>query len=351
MITFRFYLVTLVAVFLAVALGVVIGSTFTEPALVENLQGRIDDVQNNLDDRVAVIDDLNSEIDRLTEYLDESAPWASDSQLVGTEMIVVADEGVDSDAVDALLSRARGAGASTEGVIWVQPSFALREDADLDALNEAIGPVGSDPTSAMATAWEQVMAPAVGGQAPGADPGPTTTIAVAGQPTTTVVNQADEQALLLDGVTLSALEDAGFVEVDRLDDEPGGTAGEVNDDLPVVVVIVTGQESEIPDTGEAAVLRARSQAAFGIPTVLAEVFAEVGDDSEPSMRGETLAPVIDDSDLASLGLVSTVDDLDLVQGRVAVVLAASDLGRSLAGNYGYGDAAQRVLPEWLEQAP
>ena len=62
MITFRFYLVTLVAIFLAVALGVTIGSTFLEPALVQDLNNQVESVRQNLDERVARIDELNGEI-------------------------------------------------------------------------------------------------------------------------------------------------------------------------------------------------------------------------------------------------------------------------------------------------
>ena len=38
-------------------------------------------------------------------------------------------------------------------------------------------------------------------------------------------------------------------------------------------------------------------------------------------------------------VVSTVDDLDLVQGRVAAVLALQEIGDGVVGHYGYGDGA------------
>jgi hypothetical protein len=44
--------------------------------------------------------------------------------------------------------------------------------------------------------------------------------------------------------------------------------------------------------------------------------------------------------------VSTVDDVDLVQGRVSVVLAIADAGESKVGHYGYGKGADRALPSW-----
>ena len=43
--------------------------------------------------------------------------------------------------------------------------------------------------------------------------------------------------------------------------------------------------------------------------------------------------------------VSTVDDLDLVQGRVATTLALADLRTGVRGHYGYGDDADSAMPE------
>ncbi len=350
MITFRFYLVTLVAVFLAVALGVVIGSTFTEPALIENLQGRIESVRDNLDARVATISELNGEIDELAAYLDDSAPWAVDSQLSGTEMIIVADEGVDSGAVEDLVTRAREAGAAVEGIVWIQPSFGLGEESDLEALTDALGPLGRDPVEAGAAAWELLMVPAGEATPPAGVPQSSTTTAVQGSEEGAAV-VADEPGAVLAGESAKALAEAGFVEIQIIDASAPFETSESNPDLPLVVVLVTGQASEIPGGAESMAARAVGQAALAIPTVVAEVFGDVGDKDDPSNRGETVAPVIEDGDLASLSFVSTVDDLDLLQGRVATILAASDLGRSITGNYGYGEAAERVLPEWFEQAP
>ena len=62
-------------------------------------------------------------------------------------------------------------------------------------------------------------------------------------------------------------------------------------------------------------------------------------------RGDALRPVRDDAELSAR--VSTVDDLDLIQGQVATALAIRDLGSGIAGHYGYGPSAELVLPPWL----
>jgi hypothetical protein len=56
-----------------------------------------------------------------------------------------------------------------------------------------------------------------------------------------------------------------------------------------------------------------------------------------------VARVRDAEDLAEA--VTTVDDLDLVQGRVATTLALAELRNGGRGHYGYGPGADAPLPE------
>ena len=43
-------------------------------------------------------------------------------------------------------------------------------------------------------------------------------------------------------------------------------------------------------------------------------------------------------------MVSTIDDVDLVQGRVASALALAVLARGVVGAYGIGAGAQSTVP-------
>ena len=73
--------------------------------------------------------------------------------------------------------------------------------------------------------------------------------------------------------------------------------------------------------------------------MVGEVYQE--SDGAPD-RGTWLAPIRSDDQLAAA--VSTVDDVDLVQGRVASALALGDLAQGVVGSYGYGVGAKSVLP-------
>jgi hypothetical protein len=78
-----------------------------------------------------------------------------------------------------------------------------------------------------------------------------------------------------------------------------------------------------------------------VRVVVGEVFDER--DGGPD-RGSMLAPIRKNDDLTRS--VSTVDDLDLTEGRIAAVLALSDLGRNVVGQYGFGAGAEKSLPAW-----
>jgi hypothetical protein len=104
------------------------------------------------------------------------------------------------------------------------------------------------------------------------------------------------------------------------------------------MLLLGGPESTVAARGTARELT-RALVAASAPTVVGEVYAE--SDGAPD-RGTWLAPIRNDEALAAA--VSTVDDVDLVQGRVASVLALGDLATGVVGSYGYGIGAKSVLP-------
>ncbi len=59
-------------------------------------------------------------------------------------------------------------------------------------------------------------------------------------------------------------------------------------------------------------------------------------------RGTWIAPIRNDDQLKTQ--VSTIDDVDLVQGRVASTLALAVLARGVVGAFGIGAGAQSTVP-------
>ena len=87
--------------------------------------------------------------------------------------------------------------------------------------------------------------------------------------------------------------------------------------------------------------RAGALAEAGVDTTAAE---DHRDGEGVPARGVVLANVRDDETLRVR--LSTVDDFDIVEGRVASILSSADLGRGVSGRYGFGAGAEAPMPAW-----
>jgi len=134
---------------------------------------------------------------------------------------------------------------------------------------------------------------------------------------------------------LVVLQRAGFLGFDAVGNStvnqfPGRGAG---------ITLVVGNQGAIDPDLVALPLGTELHSAE-VPTVVAGVWHDVAD---APARADAVQPIRDD-DLAKT--VSTVDDLDLVEGPTTVVLAMSDLFLTppVVGHYGYGSNT-RPLPD------
>ena len=309
MLTFRYHLVTIVAVFLALAIGIVVGSTFVGPSVVESLRNQVEDVSKTLDERKAANDRLTAENDHLDESVVEASPWAADRRLDGRSVLVVADRGVSEGVLEDTDELLQQAGATTPGTLWIDPAFGLEDEDEQAALAEAIDMAEADAATLQGQAWRRLLRDLRTGAAP-------------------------------DGAT-QALVDAGFFSFSPVGDGANQLTDLADDQFQVL--LVSGTESDLPSTAHLAVM-ADVLVERGQPGVLAEEFRPVGDGEVA--QGDLVALVRDDPERAAA--ISTVDDLASSSGRLAAVLAEADLSRGVVGHYGVGPGAQGPLPEWPE---
>ena len=310
MINFRFHLVSLIAVFLALALGVVMGATVIDQAIVDSLNTRINDVRDEANAQRSENSDLRRDLDRLRAYVDGTDDFAVAGRLDGVPVAVLALRGVEGDAVARPVELAQLAGAAAPGVLWLEEKWLLPDDESIQQLADVLGVPADDP----ATLRDSTLAALGDRLAAGSAP--------------------------LGTDLLVTLVEAGFVTFETV-------GGEDDDESPLTmwpgadarVLLVDGTDSS--DEMNAVVEPAtRAFVASELPLVVGEVFREQEDGPD---RGSRLAAVRGDDGLKAA--VSTVDDLDLVEGRVTAVLALADLGRGVVGQYGYGAGADRSLPE------
>jgi hypothetical protein len=150
LIDLRFHIISLVAVFLALALGILLGSSVIQGALVDRLESDIRRYQEERDEAVEQAGELESENTVLSgRLLKDFGPWAVHQRLEGANFIVIS-EGPVPQWRDHVLGALEDAGAQAAGTIVLEERWALAAPQDRDelvrAVQEAVGaslPAGS----------------------------------------------------------------------------------------------------------------------------------------------------------------------------------------------------------------
>lgn len=306
MISFRFHIVSLTAVFLSLAIGIGIGAAVVDRKTVDFLEGRLDTVERNANKTATENDQLRDELNGWKQFGDQGATAFVRGQLE-VPVIVVGVQGVDRKPLDAFRQMLLASSARLQGTVLFTSKLKLSNPDDVRALQAIIGVPTARPDllrRAMASRLAE-------GWLPGGPP-----------------------------TVLPALRDAGFVEFEP----PSGEPVDLNLVPPAgtLTVVVSGPTAEVPNA-EVAQPFATSLALRAANSVLV---AEAGRDATadaPAQRAVFLRPIRDDEAIASR--LSTVDNLEEVRGRVAAVLALVGLVEGKTGHYGTGRGAQRLVPE------
>ena len=307
MINFRFHLISLIAVFLALAVGVVMGYGVLGQPTVDTLQSRVDTVERRADEIRGENDQLRAEQARLEALLADVDQFAATSRLTDQGVLPVAVRGVDSGKVTESVQLARLAGATVPGVVWLEDKWDLPSDDDATELATI---VGSQSTTKAAIRDDAAQALA----------------------NRLIVGPTSGRTDLL-----TALDDAGYVsfeEVDGVDFDPTKL-----DARSSRVLLVGGNGASVP-FAHGVLPVATALAAAGRLVAVADDWRQI--DQGPA-RGEQLG-AIRGGDLSDQ--VATVDDFDTVDGPLVAVLTLGELGQGVIGHYGFGSGADRAAPQW-----
>lgn len=124
MIDFRYHLVSLVSVFLALAVGIVLGAGPLKGSIGDQLTQRVEALRQ---DRDALHDQLataNSAVSHRDDYLKKITPELIDGQLTGRSVVVVTLPGVDSGDVSSLVAAVGTAGGRVTGQVSLSSTWA-----------------------------------------------------------------------------------------------------------------------------------------------------------------------------------------------------------------------------------
>ncbi len=338
MINFRYHIVSLTAVFLALGVGLLLGTTFLDDALEDQLRGDLDDLGKDLD-RAG---ERNAELQRQLGAFEEEASGLDeqlgarlfDRQLLGQPVLVVAPRGIDDGLVERVTTALDQADADVMGTWWLTDRLLLDDDDEVAQLAEALD-LSTDDTGRLRNSLSTQLADVLYGAIDlpaSSNPGGAAGAVGAGQ------------AAPAEPELLARLRETEFIDYDV----PEGEGDVVR--LPawgLRIVVVSGPDASVP-LGDALmpVLTDLTSGDEPAPVVAVEpsrVPDDQADGDEPP--AERLVDVIrDDGDLSKY--VSTVDDLDRVSGRVATVLALVDAkpGAPRIGHYGTEDGTQLLPP-------
>ena len=315
MINLRYHIVSIVAVFLALGLGIVMGSTVIDRVTVDALNAKLDDVQRS----VGAIREENGRLGDQVQQGRDFAVTTRDQLLRGhlrnIPVMVVAVAGIDRRPVDELRQALISAQATMQGTIWFTPKMRLASDSDVRALATALNLPFDRPEVVRRQALAKVA--------------------------------EAREAAAAEGSPLAALQSAGFLTYETpptttsttgTQASPPGTAPSSLSALPMAntrYLVVSGAGAEVGDDVVAVPLVQEYAEASG-----RVVAAESGVDTQ---GGRAVFVGLLRSGITS-GPLSTVDNLESPMGQTAAVLALEDLGVPRFGHYGVGPGAQRILP-------
>ena len=301
MVSFRYHVVSIVAVFLAIALGILFGTTRVNPAVVSDLERRTEEAVAAADDFREQVQELAAEVEQWESFGRSALPLLVDDELPGRPVVLITLQDADVAEVDGVRRTLEQSGATLIGVLLATPKLALAAEETRDELAALLGVSPSTTTSGLSA----MAADRLGARLTTSPP---------------VEGESDVLADLLQARFLT-------LQAGRVDGIGGPGSG--------FVLLAAGEEEPTPTPDGFLAPLAGSLARRAQPVVVAETTRSAA---------PFVIPVRDDPSLD--GRVATVDNADTVVGRAALVLALHDLWLipGVAGDYGVKDGASSLLP-------
>ena len=309
MIDFRFFIISIVAVFLALGLGIVVGSGFLRDPILTVLENRVDDVLKREDDLRAQILDLEDSRDTQRDFLELLEPAVVNETLAGEEIVIVDVEGSESALIEGLEQVLQQADGTVPFRIRLNNKLRLEDDQATNELAAILDSISPDPNE-----LRTLLGLRLGER-----------LGQAALPLTRL-NENRDRSQARARAMLTALEEKGFVTFpgDGLSDIPQGAR-----------FLIAAGGNGVPQWPAEETLEPLSSS-LGSGADLAVVVAESASsqwDVAQSVRNDSLT-----SDV-----VSTVDNADTIQGRIGTVLGLS-LAPQTIGHWGNDEGAAAPGP-------
>ncbi|MBB2943132.1 hypothetical protein FB565_002845 [Actinoplanes lutulentus] len=305
MINFRYHVVSLTAVFLALAIGLVVGTAALNGPVSENLRANLEALKKDNDVRRDQVNQARDELNRNQDFATELAPVVLAGKLATRKIAVVSLPGAE-DTADAVTKMLNVANATVTARVRVEEKFLdpnySNELLDLaDQSSQVSIPVTSLPRNSDGVETASAL------------------IALTLLQGTTSPTQDDVTAVL------TGLSQAGYLGVE--DNATGGAEA---------IVLVAGEPATDKEATKKSAFAVTVAAQFGMnrPLIVA---------GDGAGEGTLVAGVRSDPSLVKK--ISTVDNVSTVQGQVATAMATTErLVQNKIGQYGLGTGSSSMVP-------
>jgi hypothetical protein len=304
-INFRYHVVSLTAVFLALAIGLVVGTAALNGPVADSLSDSVNALGKDNSNLREQLNHLREEVNREEDFVSEAAPLILAGQLTARRVLVVSLPN-GRDHVEGVMKMLTTAGAKITARMDVEDKFTNPENGLelLDLADQAAVP--------------SVSVTSLPGNSDGVEKS-TALLAAVLLDRTPPVPGADLRAVV------SAYTAAGYVTVD---DKVTGPAE--------VVVVVT----DLPYTDREAAEKNKAMVTMITQFDLAGRVVVAG--SAVAGDGNAVSAVRGDPTLAKT--ISTVDNAGTSQGQLVTALVVADQLLGETGHFGVGGGAQSLLP-------
>jgi hypothetical protein len=309
-IDFRYHLVTIIAIFLALAIGIVVGTTALNGPVLDGLRDRNSALISDKRALQGDVRDLQADVDTADEFARTLGRDLLDGRLAGQRVLIVTTPGADDGLSERLSAALVDAGATVTGRLALQDTLLDPGQRQLvDDVVAQVVPPGVDLPEGSAV------------ERAAAELGASLLTGGTGDP-------VDRDAARS---VVAAFEEAGFVDLaDETEDLAPAT-------LAVVLAAPAGEEPD--DTGDERIAS------------LLDVITQLDPRSRGTVVGGPTEALLDGGLLRALrgedtldAQVSSVDNVDRAVGQVAVVLALREQLDGGVGRYGSGSGAQAPIP-------
>lgn len=310
MVDFRYHLVSIIAIFLALAVGIVVGTTVLNGPVLDGLRGSIDRLKQDKRSLEMNVQGLQADTTASDRFATAVGPGLVRGDLAGQRVLLVVTPETPKELTEQLTALVVGAGGEITGSLRVLPAFSapgsrqLIEDLVASAVPAGIKLPQGEPVERAAVE----LAAALGRRS-----------------SESGIDASEAQAVL------AAFQEADLVQY------TGANAGI----RQATAVVVLGP----PSVSQPDQARRDEQA---VELSLAGAFDDatggvvVAGPSGSNAKDGLVHMLRNDSGLA--GRVSGVDNADRGVGLIAIVQALAEQLRGAVGQYGAGEGSTGPLP-------